>query len=218
MKGDMPVRPRNQIAAGLIVVVGLGGGLGVGTAHAARPRAAAAAAWTPERVLSFVLETHALVDREVRKAYKSFDGRRALGQCYGEPAKGLVKAAAVRPVLESRIEGKALQCYVASYFGCRLGDWLAVAGVALRGPSHLPHAGSAARLIEQTTTQVTAEVTEVSSDILKAGVVDPTRIPAGKTVADFSVQTQYTIARASKGAWKIADRVPAAGDWECRDH
>jgi hypothetical protein len=210
-------RPRNQITAGLIVTLALG----VGTARVARARPAPAA-WTTARVLTFVLETHAMVDREVRKAYKSFDGRRTLGQCYGEPAKGLVKAAAVQPRLETRIQGKALQCYVASYFGCRLGDWLAVAGVALRGPSHLPHARSEARLIEQTPNQVIAEVTEVSSDILKAGVVDPTRIPAGQTIENFSVETRYTLAFSrdgkGKGAWRIADRVPAAGDWECRDH
>jgi hypothetical protein len=176
----------------------------------------ATAAWTAERVLSFVRETHELIDREVRRAYKSFDGRRSMGQCYGEPAKGLIKAAAVLPVLETRIQGKALQCYVASYFGCRVGDWLAVAGVALRGPSHLPTADAPVKLIEQTADRVVAEVTELSSDVLKAGALDKSKIPAGQSLETFQVQTRYTFARGPRNTWRIADREPAAGDWECR--
>jgi hypothetical protein len=173
-------------------------------------------AWTADRVRGFVLETHQLMDRQVRNAYKTFDGRKAMGQCYGEPAKGLVKTAVVLPALEPRLQGKALQCYLSSYFGCRVGDWLAVAGVALRGPSHAPHADSAVKLIEQTTEKVVAEITEVSTDLLRAGVLDKSRIPAGQNIKDFNVQTRYILARDAKGAWRIAEREPASGDWECR--
>ena len=102
-----------------------------------------ATAWTTEQVRAFVLETHLLVDREVRRAYKTFDGRQSLGSCYGEPAQALVKATVILPVLETHLQGKALQCYLASYFGCRVGDWLGVAGVALRGPE--PRAVSRSR-------------------------------------------------------------------------
>lgn len=207
--------PPKPVLAGPVIALLLG--LPAPAGARARPEERApAAAWTTERVRDFVLETHQLIDREVRRAYKSFDGRKAMGKCYGEPAKGLIKTAAVLPVLETRIQGKALQCYVASYFGCRVGEWLAVAGVALRGPSHLPYAESTVTLIEQTADKVIAEVTEISSDVLKAGVLDKSKIPAGQDLKDLNVQTRYILLRDARGAWRIADREPAAGDWECR--
>ncbi len=176
---------------------------------AVKPDAAPAAAaepWTPERLRAFLLGIQDLIDQDIQRARKTYRGSDEIGQCYGEAAIRYLKAAEVLPRLQTRLTGRALDCYVASYYGCRIGEWLANAGVASNGPSHIVYKKSSVKILEQAADRVVADVTEANYEALAQGPVDQ---------SDLS-HSRYTLARDAKGVWRVSDRAPAFAQWECR--
>ena len=87
-------------------------------------------AWTPERVRQFVVDTDQLVQTLRGKQRRKHGGAQATGECYGDDAFPMGPASEIVPVLETRLTGQALRCYLATNFGCRMGDTIASAGVS----------------------------------------------------------------------------------------
>jgi hypothetical protein len=188
------------------------------TGTAARPSPAAPAgespAWTPDRIRQFVVETDRLLLAKRGEVMKKHLGDQAMGQCYGEPAYPMGKASDILPVLESRLTDKALRCYLASYFGCRLGDSIASAGVSLNVPIAAPFQEARAAILEQNADRVVAEVGEAEFNMVPGGKLDPTQAD-GKS--ELIYKSRYTLVRDAKGVWRISDRVPSFKEWECRE-
>jgi hypothetical protein len=183
---------------------------------AATPGSNDSPAWTPDRLRTFVLETTAIADKAVDKAYKTFDEKQIAGECWGGiEAPRLIKAAEIVPLLAQRLEGRALQCYIASYFGCRIGDWLARAGLAQFGPGAVPFTRSKVTIVEQTPDRVVADFIEAETvDVKSNGELDKEKV--GDDV-DFKLSSRYTLSRDARGVWRISDRVPSFPSWECRE-
>jgi hypothetical protein len=173
------------------------------------------AAWTPDRLRTFVLETTAIADNASAKAYETFDEKQIAGECWGDTAPRLVKAAEVVPLLAQRLEGRALQCYLASYFGCRIGDWLARAGIAQFGPGAVPFTKSKVTIIEQSADRVVADFVEAESTDVKTNG-ELSRDNVGDKV-DFKLKSRYILSRDAQGTWRISDRQPSFASWECRE-
>jgi hypothetical protein len=156
---------------------------------------------------AFLLEIQDLIDADIARAAKQFDGSKEIGKCYGETAVlRRLKVSEVMPRLEARLSGRALDCYVASYYGCRVGDWFGSAGVSSYGPSHVIYRKSPVKIVEQTPDRVIADVTEANYEALAQGSIDR---------RDQS-HSRYTLTRDGKGVWRVIDRVPAFEQWECR--
>jgi hypothetical protein len=162
--------------------------------------------WSPERVRGFLLGIQGLIDADIERARKTYKGSDEIGECYGESAIRYLKTAEVLPRLQTRLTGRALDCYVASYYGCQIGEWLAVAGVASNGPSHIVYPKSPVKVIQQSADRVVADVTEANYEALAQGSV-------GRRDQSHS---RYTLTRDSQGVWRVSDRVPAFEQWECR--
>ena len=178
-------------------------------AGAVKPDAAPAAPadrWSSERVRDFLLGIQKLIDEDIVRARKTYKGSDEIGECYGEAAVRYLKAAEVLPRLQTRLAGRALDCYVASYYGCRIGEWLAVAGVASNGPSHVVYPKSSVKIVQQSADRVIADVTEANYEALAQGSV-------GRGDQSHS---RYTFSRDAGGVWRVSDRVPAFDQWECR--
>jgi hypothetical protein len=139
-----------------------------------------------------------------------------LGTCFAaQPAVKSVKLSEVRRSLERFVTGPARQCYLASYFGCTIGDWVARAGVAQSGPAFSPHGRSKVVIVQHTSDRVVADVTEVETRLVSAtgdlfSDDDPTLPPPS-----VEKSSRYTLTRDSKGHWRIYDRKPTF-EWECR--
>ena len=188
---------------------------------APRPKAAeklvpdANPAWTPDRLRAFVLETTAIADKAAKKAYETFDEKQIAGECWGDTAPRLVKAADVVPVLAQRLEGRALQCYLASYFGCRIGDWLARAGIDQFGPGAVPFTKSKVTIVEQAPDRVVADFVEAEAvDVKSNGELNREKV--GDNIA-FKLKSRYVLTRDARGTWRISDRQPSFPSWECRE-
>jgi hypothetical protein len=183
------------------------------------PAAAPEPTWTPARLRTFVLETTALADRAVKQAYEHFDESQIAGECWGGPAPRLVKAGAVVPLLAERLEGRALRCYLASYFGCRIGDWLARAGVAQFGPGGVPFNRSKVAIVQQTPDRLVADIVEAeATEVLSNGELDKDKVgEKNGDDADSKFKSRYTLSRGADGKWRISDRVPSFESWECRE-
>ena len=176
--------------------------------------ASAPPAWTPERVRQFVVDTEELVFKQRNRALEKHQGDQASGECYGKPAYPMGKASEIVPILESRLTGRALQCYLASFFGCRQGDSIASAGVSLDGPSAVPFYEAPAAILEQTADRIVAEVGEAEFNMVLQGKLDPKQAD-GKT--EFKHKSRYTLIRDAKDVWRISDRTPSFKAWECRE-
>ena len=123
-------------------------------------------------------------------------------------------ASEIVPVLETRLTGQALRCYLASYFGCRMGDTIASAGVSLdvhaavlstkRG--HDPRADDRPRGGRGGRGGVQHGAT--------GGKINPKQAD-GKI--EHKHKSRYTLTRDPKGVWRIADRIPRFKEWECRE-
>jgi hypothetical protein len=136
------------------------------------------------------------------------------GECYGDSAFPIGLATEIVPVLETRLTGQALRCYVASYFGCRMGDWIASAGVSRDGgPRALSFNESRTTILEQTPDRIVAQMSEAPSDMVLQGKV--IKDADGKTEHKHS--SRYTLTRDAKGVWRISDRIPSFKEWECRE-
>jgi hypothetical protein len=171
--------------------------------------------WTPQTLRKFLVETTLMVRNAVTAAYKKYDPDQIAGTCYdGQQATKLVRASEIVPSLSERLEGKALQCYLASYFGCRVGEWLARAGVAQTGPAAVPFTRSKVKIISQTPDRVVAELTEAeTAEVRSDGTLGEDATGPG----DESLKSKYTLVRDGKGVWRISLREPSFDDWECRE-
>jgi hypothetical protein len=193
-------------------------GAPVGTAAPApQPPASAVASnppWTEERVRQFVVET----DQQLLEARGEADAKnrdaRAIGQCYGDDAFPMGKASHFLPLLEGRLTGRALNCYLATYFGCRLGDMIASAGFSRLVPPVIPFFEARAAIIEQSPDRVVAEVGEAEYNMVLKGKLVPAQAD-GKS--EYKFKSRYTLTRDAQGVWRIADRVPSFSEWECRE-
>lgn len=166
---------------------------------------------TPDQIRDMLVTTEAAIIDRVGQFGRTFR-RQVVGTCYGGPAYHLASVDEVVPWLKSRLTGKALDCYLASYFGCRIGDSIAIAGVALHGPNAVPHTTSAIAIVEQTPDRIVVDVAEAPGEIVDRGILD-TKEARTLTLTDRS---RYTLVRSSQDPWRIADRVPSFKDWECR--
>jgi hypothetical protein len=181
------------------------------------PARPAEPAWTPERVNSFVVEVDQAAQKlayEVASKIAKDPERKLLGSCYDEPAADLGPASAIVPQLEQRLTGAALDCYLATYFGCRVGDRIASAGVAQHGPGGAPFRGAKVTLVEASADQVVADVDEADyNDVLDGG-----RLNKDETgdMTSFGIHSRYTLSRDGAGTWRISDRKPSFKEWECR--
>ena len=106
------------------------------------------------------------------------------------------KASEILPVLESRLTDKALRCYLASYFGCRLGDSIASAGVSLNVPIAAPFQEARTAILEQNADRVVAEVGEAEFNMVPGGKLDPTQAD-GKS--ELIYKSRYTLVRDARG-------------------
>jgi hypothetical protein len=183
----------------------------------APPQARAASthppAWTPERVREFVVDTEQLVYKLRSKQLEKHGGAQAKGECYGEAAYPLGQISEIVPALETRLTGHALRCYLASYFGCRMGDSVASAGISLDGPRAVSFNESRTTILEQTADRIVAQMSEAPSDMVLLGKL--TKEADGKTEHKHS--SRYTLTRDAKGVWRISDRIPSFKEWECRE-
>jgi hypothetical protein len=178
--------------------------------------AADKAPWTPERVRAFVLDTHLAIEKVVDDLTKKRDRKNIIGECYdSEPAGALGKAADILPILQKRITGPALPCYLASYFGCTIGPWVGRAGIAKVGPGFVPFSRSRVTIVEQTPDRVIADVIEADINAVIAGEINRDEI-SEKTEATLKEKSRYTLTRDPAGTWRISDRQVSFDDWECR--
>ena len=172
-------------------------------------------AWTPERVRQFVVDTEKLAFGLRDKLLEKHMNAQSTGECYDDSAFPIGLATEIVPVLETRLTGQALRCYVASYFGCRLGDWIASAGVSRDGgPRRVSFYEARSTILEQTPDRIVAEVGEAPSDDVDHGKLSP-RKEDGKS--EFNDKSRYTLIRDEKGVWRISDRIPSFKEWECRE-
>jgi hypothetical protein len=173
-----------------------------------------AAAWTVDRVRQFVVDTEQMALNERGRALKQHQNAQADGQCYGEAAYPMGKASEIVPVLETRLTGKALRCYLATFFGCQRDGLIASAGVSLNEPTALAFHEAPAKILEQTPDRIVAEVGEAEFNMVLDGHLDPKQAD-GK--AELLHKSRYTLTRDAKGVWRISDRIPSFKDWECRE-
>jgi len=203
--------------------------------------------WTPDRVRAFVLKAHTdtqdlrrelLLPRFMRN-----EPVRDMGTCFGDNAAvALAKTSVIVPRLREYLTGLALQCYLSTYFGCTIGDWVAYAGMAAEGaPDMVPFTRSKVTILEETRDRVVADVIEADAlDVTLNGIlrlpepelVDPNEpdrkysaeerraIEASRDVseaqmAEYKQKSRYTLSRDSAGVWRISDRQPT-WQWECR--
>jgi hypothetical protein len=170
--------------------------------------------WSPERVRQFVLDTdRALLAKRGEVAEKSLDAK-TIGECYGGPAYDLAPASDLLPVLRARLTGRAMACYLASYFGCRLGDRIASAGLSLNVPVARAFAEGKAQILEQTADRIVADVPEVEFNAAPSGKLDKGQV---RDRTEFGLKSRYTMIRDAGGTWRISDRVPSYPEWECRE-
>ncbi len=174
------------------------------------------ASWTPERVRAFVLEVHLSIEKVVDDLTKKRDRSKIIGECFdGEPAGALAKTGEVLPLLEKKITGTALPCYLASYFGCTVGAWIGRAGMAKIGPGFVPFTRSRVTIVEQTPERVVADVIEADINVVIHGEIDRGQI-SEKTEATLKEKSRYTLTRGAAGVWRISDRQVSFDEWECR--
>jgi hypothetical protein len=177
---------------------------------------AAAVPWTPERVRELVLGVHLSIEKVVDDLTRKRDRAKILGECYGgESAGALAKTADVLPLLEQQITGPALPCYLASYFGCTIGEWIGRAGIAKVGPGFVPFTRSRVTIVEQTPERVVADVIEADINAVIDGEINRAEI-SEKIEATLKEKSRYTLTRDPGGTWRISDRQPSFNDWECR--
>ena len=142
-------------------------------------------------------------------------GDQAMGECYGEPAYPMGKASEILPVLESRLTDKALRCYLASYFGCRLGDSIASAGVSLNVPIAAPFQEARATILDQNADRVVAEVGEAEFNMVPGGKLDPTQAD-GKSERILQIPLHPCPRRQGRLAG-FSYCAPSFKEWECRE-
>jgi hypothetical protein len=181
---------------------------------AATQNASPSPAWTPERVREFVVDTERLLYKLLSKQLEKYSNAQATGECYGDSAFPIGLATEIVPVLETRLTGQALRCYLASYFGCRMGDWIASAGVSRDGLRAASYYEARSTILEQTPDRIVAEVGEAPFDDVLDGTLSP-RKEDGKS--EFNDKSRYTLIRDAKGVWRISDRIPSFKEWECRE-
>jgi hypothetical protein len=193
------------------------------TTTPARPR------WTPETVRNFVLKVERELGAMQRRLFtvaKLDERKPRVGVCYGDQAEAWTKAAEVLPTVRKYVGQPALTCYVATYFGCVIGDSIARAGMALAGaPDMKPFTRSKVTIVEQTQDRVVADVVEAdnievdSEGVLRRNEDDATeggsREYTDEELATFKHGSRYTITRGTDGSWRVSDRKPT-WQWECR--
>jgi hypothetical protein len=203
--------------------------------------------WTPDRVREFVLKAHLDIEKFsgelLLPRVTGKERQETMGTCFGDqPAFALAKTTVVLPRLRQYVTGRALQCYLSTYFGCTIGQWVASAGIALEGaPAMVPFTRSKVTILEQRLDRVVADVVEADRDDVNThGVLrrpepelfdpnEPNRkyskeelraIQASRDyseaeIAEYTEKSRYTLSRDAAGVWRISDRRPT-WQWECR--
>jgi len=169
--------------------------------------------WTPERVRAFVLK----VEREM-EAVQTIEGEvkipRMEEPCWGRSADLGIKKSVVYRRLDNYLEGHAALCYVLTYLGCPMGEWIARPLGNFPGPLYKPFKRSKVTIIEQTADRVVADMTELYFEddfdgdakwYVGEDHVEPFTEAEIAAVKDSS---RYTITRGKDGVWRISDRKP----------
>ena len=181
--------------------------------------------WTPARVLTFVLHAESEMGKLQFKLTENMHNN-APGTCGGMPLNVAIRKSEAMPRIEAVVTGKALPCYVATYLGCDVGDWLGdnYSRRDWHGPDLSPYTKSNVTIIEQGPDRVLADVTEVPTECVLDGVAtvtdnDNPRPATQAELADVTDVSRYTIERGKDGVWRISDRKPSF-EWDCHlnDH
>ena len=138
------------------------------------------------------------------------------GSCHGYNIARAIKKSAVLPQVRSFLSRKIVDCYIATYLGCQVGQWIGAPMASAVGPDTQPFTLSKVTIVEQTPDRVVADVTEAPSEVVNSdGILfeQDSERPVTNTswVQDWS---RYTIEREKDGVWRITDRKPS-GDWYC---
>jgi hypothetical protein len=167
--------------------------------------------WTPDRLRAFVLK----VEREMSDL-STVEGDVKLphldGTCWGMSPDLGIKTSVVFSRLDNYLEGRAEACYVLTYLGCRMGQWIARPAPNFPGPLRRPFNRSKVTIISQTADRVVADVTEVPPENEPDGI-EPFTEAESAAVKDSS---RYTITRGKGGVWRISDRKPSF-PWVCEN-
>jgi hypothetical protein len=187
-----------HLSLGMVALLCWSGG------HATASLGIAPKPWTEADVARFLAKTEDDIRLlRHRLEYAPRRDKRVLGTCFeGRKARFLVRKDDLVRSLGAWITGPALQCYVASYFGCTIGDDVGVAGLAnFDGPLLQAYDGSKVIIVEQTRDRIVAEVAEAS---------DPEQ-----DLTDMRSHSRFTLVRDAAGVWRIWDR-QTTQEWECR--
>jgi hypothetical protein len=173
-------------------------------------------AWTPATLRKFLFATENSLEWFAARAAQGKPNV-VLGECYGEQAVKTIKVSDAVAELQQRFAGKALRCYLATYLGCRIGEWIGMAGEARYLDKPIAFNGSKVTFVSQTAGRVVADVTEADpQDVLDDGNLNPETVD-GKHEYGDSLRSRYTLERDSRGIWHITDRQPNWEGWECRE-
>ena len=114
-----------------------------------------------DRLRAVVVEAHIGLRRHRSTISRTVSHDHVMGTCFADqPAAKSVSLTDARWSVDRFVTGPARQCYLASYFGCTIGDWVARAGLARSGPAFGPHYRSNVVIVEQTPNRVIADVSE----------------------------------------------------------
>ena len=177
--------------------------------------------WTPERVRAFVLKVEDEMDKlQVEEGQVTLPPMERT--CWGmRPDSGLKKSVAL-PRIKAYLEGDAAVCYVLTYLGCGMGEWIGRPLGNFLGPLRKPFKRSKVTIIAQTADRVVADVTEISFEDdfdgdAKLYLGEDYVVPYTEAqVAAVKDSSRYTITRDKDGVWRISDRKPSF-PWVCKN-
>ena len=175
--------------------------------------------WTPDLVRAWVLGVDTLMyklyDRQDRTEHPSLPGA-----CKGYAMESAIKRSEALSFMRPVIGGKALDCYVATFLGCRTGAWFGRPRSSDIDSVLRPFKRSKVTIIEQSTDRVVADLTEISYENFYDGDAkeylgeDDVRPLTDAELAEFTDKSRYTITRGKDGHWRITDRKPSFA-WTC---
>jgi hypothetical protein len=184
--------------------------------YAPRARAKKAAPLTADEVRALLIEADDALERYTGELMLRVNNDTPSTLCYGRMlAKKWGRLSEVRAVVSKYATGPALQCYLASYFGCTIDEWVWRSGIAEDGVEFLPYEGSAVAIIEQTPDRVVADVFEASRYSLNSRHQVSREIHPDGILPEVKTKSRYTLTRDATGRWRIFDRKPNF-EWECR--
>jgi hypothetical protein len=144
------------------------------------------------------------------------------GTCHGENVVAVVKRSEALTRVSGLLQEPALSCYLTTYLGCNVGDWLGVGLSSEWGPETKPFTRSKVTIVEQTDVRVVADVQEIAFEQVEKGIAgdwiatDHPHPYTDQELAPYpNTGSRYTISKGADGVWRISDRKPPFA-WECK--